>query len=128
MEKPPAMRVAGVEEMIAARGDRVCAVSFKKAYMPATRKAHELIASPEFGPLRSIFAVYPMTIPHNGREILDSGHYCNWLVNGCHPLSLMIALGGRVEAMCTSDEPLVAVISFSAPDRKAENLEGGETT
>jgi quercetin dioxygenase-like cupin family protein len=30
-------------------------------------------------------------------------------------------------AQCTSDEPLVAVISFSAPDRQAENLEGGET-
>ena len=29
-------------------------------------------------------------------------------------------------AMCTSNEPLVAVISFSAPDRQAENLEGGE--
>lgn len=29
-------------------------------------------------------------------------------------------------AMCTSDEPLVAVISFSAPDRRAENLEGGD--
>jgi quercetin dioxygenase-like cupin family protein len=30
-------------------------------------------------------------------------------------------------ARCTSDEPLVAVISFSAPDRRAENLEGDET-
>lgn len=27
-------------------------------------------------------------------------------------------------AKCTSDEPLVAVISFSAPDRRAESLEG----
>jgi predicted dehydrogenase len=115
MEKPPAMRVAGVEEMIAARGDRVCAVGFKKAYMPATRKAHELIASPEFGPLRSILAVYPMTIPHNGREILDSGQYCNWLANGCHPLSLMIALGGRVEEVTTLRGPgehAVGVVSL----------------
>jgi quercetin dioxygenase-like cupin family protein len=28
-------------------------------------------------------------------------------------------------ARCTSAEPLVAVISFSSPDRRAENLEGG---
>ncbi len=27
-------------------------------------------------------------------------------------------------AMCTSEEPLVAVISFSAPDRRTESLEG----
>jgi quercetin dioxygenase-like cupin family protein len=30
-------------------------------------------------------------------------------------------------ARCTSAEPLVAVISFSAPDRKTENLEGADT-
>ena len=30
-------------------------------------------------------------------------------------------------AECTSPEPLVAVISFSAPDRRTETLEGGET-
>jgi quercetin dioxygenase-like cupin family protein len=30
-------------------------------------------------------------------------------------------------AQCTSEEPLVAVISFSAPDRQAENLEGNDT-
>lgn len=101
MEKPPAMRVAGVEAMIAARGDRVCAVGFKKAYMPVTRKTQELIANPEFGQLRSIFAVYPMTIPRDGAAILESGQYCNWLANGCHPLSLMLALGGRVTEVTT---------------------------
>ncbi len=30
-------------------------------------------------------------------------------------------------ARCTSAEPLVAVISFSAPDRRAESLEGAGT-
>jgi quercetin dioxygenase-like cupin family protein len=29
-------------------------------------------------------------------------------------------------ARCTSDEPLKAVIAFSAPDRRMENLEGDE--
>ena len=96
MEKPPAMRAAEVEAMIAARGDLVCAVGFKKAYMPATRKASELISAPDFGALKSILAIYPMTMPQNGREILESGQYVNWLANGCHPLSLMVALGGEV--------------------------------
>ncbi len=101
MEKPPAMRAAEVGALIAARGDRVCAVGFKKAYMPATRKAHELITSPEFGDLKSILAIYPMTMPRNGAEILESGQYCNWLANGCHPLSLMISLGGDVAEVTT---------------------------
>ncbi|MGH2615107.1 MAG: Gfo/Idh/MocA family oxidoreductase [Thermomicrobiales bacterium] len=101
MEKPPAMRAAEVEEMIAARGDRVCAVGFKKAYMPATRKARELISSADFGTLQSILAVYPMTIPKNGSDILRTGQYCNWLANGCHPLSLLIALGGPVQEVTT---------------------------
>src|SRR6185312_5041486 len=50
MEKPPAIGASAIREIIAARGDRVCAVGFKKAHMPATRKAKELLSRPEFGP------------------------------------------------------------------------------
>ena len=105
MEKPPAMRAAEVERMISARGDRLCAVGFKKAWMPATRKAKELMAQPDFGPLRSLLAVYPMTIPADGRGVLERGEYCNWLANGCHPLSAMVELGGRVESVTTLRGP-----------------------
>ena len=105
IEKPPAMRASEVEAMIAARGDRVCAVGFKKAYMPATRKAAELIALPEFGSLRSMLAVYPMTIQADGAGVLERGDFTNWLGNGIHPLSLMLALGGRVEAVTTVRGP-----------------------
>ncbi len=105
MEKPPAMRAGEVAEMIAARGDRVCAVGFKKAYMPATRKAAELIALPEFGPLRSMLAVYPMTIQADGAGVLERGDFTNWLGNGIHPLSLMLALGGRVATVTTVRGP-----------------------
>jgi predicted dehydrogenase len=101
MEKPPAMRAAEVEAMIADRGDRVCAIGFKKAYMPATRKAKELITLPEFGALRSLLAVYPMTIPRDGAGVLERGDHSNWLANGCHPLSLLIALGGEVAEVTT---------------------------
>lgn len=101
MEKPPAMRASQVEEMIKARGDRTCAVGFKKAFMPATRKAKELMTSPDFGKLRSVLAVYPMTIPADGPGILERGELRNWLANGCHPLSFMLELGGRVrEVTC----------------------------
>lgn len=130
MEKPPAMRAAGVEEMIAARGDRVCAVGFKKAYMPATLKAKELLSAPDFGQLRSLLAIYPMTIPADGARVLESGEYCNWLANGCHPLSLMVALGGRVSsvtALLGPGEQAVGVVylQFASGASGVLHLAGG---
>ena len=108
LEKPPAMRAAEVEEMIAARGDRRCAVGFKKAYMPATRKTVELIGQPEFGALRSMLAVYPMTIRADGAAVLKGGEFTNWLGNGIHPLSLMLAVGGQVASVTTVRGPVGA--------------------
>ena len=101
MEKPPALRVSQIKEMLAARGDRICGVGFKKAYMPATRKAKELLESPDFGALRSLLAVYPMSMPADGAGVLERGEVCNWLANGCHPLSLMLELGGKVSSVTT---------------------------
>src|SRR5690242_11362393 len=39
MEKPPAMRASELEELLVARGDRICMVGYKKAFMPAASKA-----------------------------------------------------------------------------------------
>lgn len=130
MEKPPATRAAEVEAMIAARGDRVCAVGFKKAYMPAARKAKELLSLPEFGSLRSILAVYPMTIPRDGHRVLESGRYGNWLANGCHPLSLMLYLGGRVQEVTTllgpgAEAVGVAYLGFATGAVGVFHLAGG---
>ena len=85
--------------MIARRKDRVVVVGFKKIFMPATQKAIEIASSPKYGNLRSLLAVYPMTIPGNGREILETGDAPNWLINGVHPLSFLMAVGGRVSAV-----------------------------
>ncbi len=105
MEKPPAMRAAAVQQLLAVRGDRICAVGFKKAHMPAVRKAKELMSRAEFGPLRSLLAVYPMTMPVDGAGVLERGESTNWLGNGCHPLSLMHELGGPVHAVTTVRGP-----------------------
>lgn len=99
MEKPPARRASEVLEMIRHRKDRIAMVGFKKAFMPATQKAIEIFSTTAFGPLRSILAVYPMTIPENGEAILREGKYVDWLRNGCHPLSLCMAVGGKVSAV-----------------------------
>lgn len=101
MEKPPAMRASEVEELIRARGDRVGMVGFKKAFMPATRKAIELMVEGDYGPVRSVLGVYPMDIPRDGAGTLERGEITNWLANGCHPLSFLLAVGGPVAAVAT---------------------------
>ncbi|HVX43227.1 MAG TPA: Gfo/Idh/MocA family oxidoreductase [Mycobacteriales bacterium] len=105
MEKPPGMFAADVEQILAAAGDRTVGVGFKKAYMPAIRKAKELVALPEFGELRSILAVYPMTIAQDGAGVLERAEFTNWLANGCHPLSALVELGGRVRSVRTLRGP-----------------------
>lgn len=99
MEKPPARRASEISEIIKHRRDKVAVVGFKKAFMPATEKAIEVFSDPKFGPLRSILAVYPMTIPADGEAALKDGSIPNWLRNGCHPLSLCLAVGGPVKAV-----------------------------
>lgn len=99
LEKPPAMRAAEIEVMQQHAGDRVVVVGFKKAFMPATEKAFELVASGHCGPLATIMAEYPMSVPEDGEAVLDSGEFTNWLANGVHPLSLMLRIGGPVEAV-----------------------------
>ncbi|MBC8235546.1 Gfo/Idh/MocA family oxidoreductase [bacterium] len=99
LEKPPAMRAKEVEKMIRHRKDKVAVVGFKKAFMPSTQKVIEIFSTEGYGPLRSMLAVYAMTIPENGEEVLRERRLTNWLSNGCHPLSLMIVVGGSVSAV-----------------------------
>ena len=99
LEKPPAMRAAEVEEMIQHRGERICVVGFKKAFMPATDKALELFGDERFAPIRSILAEYPMSIPADGARVLREREFTNWLGNGCHPLSFLLAVGGPVKTV-----------------------------
>jgi predicted dehydrogenase len=99
LEKPPAIRASEIEEMIHYRKDKVSVVGFKKAFMPSTQKVIEIYSDEHYGPLKSILAVYSMTIPENGAEVLQKREQVNWLSNGCHPLSCMIAVGGPVSAV-----------------------------
>lgn len=101
MEKPAAMVAEEVERMLAARGNRVGVVGYKKAFMPAVRKAVEILALDGIGPLRSIVGIYPMSIPENGRKVLDESEATNWLANGCHPLSVFLEIGGPAAAVTT---------------------------
>ena len=101
MEKPPSVRANEVRDMIAHRGDRVVVVGFKKAFMPAIRKARELLADSGAGPLKSVLGEYPVDIPADGQRVLAERRASNWLLNGVHPLSAMLAVAGAVEAVTT---------------------------
>lgn len=100
LEKPPAMRAAEIEIMKQHAGDRVVVVGFKKAFMPATNKACELIESGQVGQLATIMAEYPIKYPEEGADVLESGRFTDWLANGVHPLSLLLRTGGQVDAVC----------------------------
>lgn len=101
MEKPPALRAAQLHTLFQQAGDRVVLVGFKKAFMPAVDKACELVAAGAVGELASVLAEYPVSIPENGAALLESGKSNDWLSNGCHPISLLLRVGGLVDAVST---------------------------
>jgi len=101
MEKPAALRAPRVAAMLAARGDRVAVVGYKKAFMPAVRKALDILALPENAPVRSVLGVYPSAFPEDALHALETGENNEWLANGSHPLAAMLALGGTAAAVTT---------------------------
>ena len=115
LEKPPGMFTNEIEEMIRHRNDRVVVVGFKKAFMPATQKIIEIFNTEEFGPLRTLLGVYPMTIPSDGERILREREHTNWLQNGVHPLSLLLAVGGKIAGVTVHRSKLgggICVLEF----------------
>jgi predicted dehydrogenase len=90
LEKPAATTVDEVDQMIAARGELISTVGYKKVFMPATAKLRELITSGSLGQLRTLLAQYPLSIPLGGSATENS----MWLANGCHPVSLLLSIAG----------------------------------
>ena len=128
MEKPVAIRASEVEEMIARRGRQVAVVGFKKVFMPSAQKALEVIRSPQSGALESMLAVYPTEIPANGEKILRERIRTDWLANGCHPLSLLVAAGGKPSEVITyrtSTGKGVCVIRFRSGVQATFHLSSG---
>lgn len=100
MEKPPATRAAQVRTMMENRGDRVCVVGFKKVFMPSMRKAVEIMSDPKFGPVHNMVGIYPLgPVPADGQRTLRDQIPNDWLANGVHPVSIMLGVGGPVEAV-----------------------------
>jgi predicted dehydrogenase len=107
LEKPPAMDVAGVDRIRAARdaSGKHVAVGFKKAFMPAMVRMKAFLADARFGRIRTIQGRFPMDVPADGPEVLAEGRFTNWLGNGVHPLSALVELGGRPETLTVIRSP-----------------------
>ena len=52
-----------------------------------------------YDPLRNMLAVYSMAVPEDGERVLREREFTGWLANGCHPLSLMMRVVGKVSAV-----------------------------
>ena len=117
MEKPPALRTAAINDVIRARKGKVAVVGFKKAFTPAFEKVIEIFGQPDAGPLRTLLAEYPMSIPIDGADVLATSRATNWLANGCHPVSMLLAVGGTAESIAVHRGRHgggVAVLEFSS--------------
>lgn len=93
VEKPVSVFADDVRHIIEHRKDRVVVVGYKKAFMPGTDKAIELVSDAHYGKLRSVLAVYPVHAPASPEEKSE------WLANSCHPLSFMAAVGGDIASI-----------------------------
>jgi len=116
MEKPPGASLADIDSMLAEKGDRVVTVGYKKAFMPAVGKVREIIEFTD-EPIRTLLAQYPVSVPKNGADILRERKPSDWLANGCHPLSFLLAVGGSVNALTTHharSEDSVVILEFAS--------------
>jgi len=101
IEKPAAARTAGIDRMIEAseKTGRYVVVGYKKAFMPVSDKVHEILHCGKYPGMSSILAVYPLYMPEDGRLALETGDFCEWMKNGCHPLSFMVQAAGPVKSV-----------------------------
>lgn len=98
IEKPPASSSAEIQEMIRVSSEtkRYMAVGFKKMFFPANVKAKEIVSRPEFGPITSITARYPQSLPPF-EERCDPVKMIHFLDHIVHPHSVLRLLGGPIE-------------------------------
>ena len=105
MEKPAAIIASEVETMLEHRKDKIVVVGMKKAFLPATEKVLEILATDEFGPLQGMAAEYKLRLPDDPEAILKGEWTRNPFADACHPLACMLAVGGEVAAVTMHQTP-----------------------
>ncbi|MCZ7647750.1 MAG: Gfo/Idh/MocA family oxidoreductase [Planctomycetota bacterium] len=106
IEKPPAATTADVEAMreAAAASGKFVMCGLKKMFVPANRKAKELTAEPDFGPVSSVLLERNERVPaveefeaffHRG----EAGKVAHFLDHLCHPTAALLLLLGMPETL-----------------------------
>jgi predicted dehydrogenase len=98
IEKPPASSSAEIREMIrvSSETNRHVAVGFKKMFFPANVKAKEIVSRPAFGPVTSLTARYPQSLPPF-EDRSDPKKMASFLDHIVHPHSVLRLLAGPME-------------------------------
>ena len=100
IEKPPASSSAEVLQMkeVSRETGRFVGVGFKKMFAPANRKAKEILSRPEFGPVSTLTARYPQSLPPP-EDRADARKMLGFLDHIVHPYSVIRYLGGPIDSL-----------------------------
>ncbi|MCC6729028.1 MAG: Gfo/Idh/MocA family oxidoreductase [Chthonomonadales bacterium] len=132
IEKPPAVssdEIRALAEASRSTG-RIVGVGFKKAFAPAAVKAREIAMRAEFGPISTLSARYPQSLPAPGARG-DPRALLGFLDHIVHPASVLVALAGPVAALwverCAATGGAVAALRFRSGAAGALHLSAGQS-
>jgi len=132
IEKPPASSSAEIRQMrgVSTATGKFVAVGFKKMFFPALVKVKEIIARPEFGPISTLTARYPQSLPASA-DRADTRKMTGFLDHIVHPLSALLFLAGPVESLfvqrCDFAGGSVSVLRFRSGAVGSLHLSAGQS-
>jgi predicted dehydrogenase len=114
IEKPPASSSAQIQEMIHVSSEtkRYIGIGFKKMFFPANAKAKEIVNRPNFGPITSITARYPQSLPPFA-DRGDPEKMISFLDHIVHPHSVLRLMGGPIEWIFVNRNAIVGSATVS---------------
>jgi predicted dehydrogenase len=101
MEKPPGHTVAEVEDLIATRDrtGKMCFVAMSKLFLPTVEKMKELADRPDFGPVGTAAATYPINLPPMEQRKTHPELMRNFLDHIWHPGGVLLLIGGPARSI-----------------------------
>lgn len=107
IEKPPAAAADEIRTLMRIEEEtgQFVHVGFKKVYTPAIEKVKQITEREEFGPIDTIYARYPESLPGRDRPDEERSHdssLVGFLDHLVHPASVLSYLGGRMERVTVS--------------------------
>ncbi len=106
MEKPTAASLDEVRDLAARAkaADRQVMTGIKKVFFPAIEKLGEIVASPAFGRLSSLYLRYPQALPPTDKRG-DLVAMQSFLDHIYHPAAILNFLGGKIARASYEWEP-----------------------